>query len=262
MLPKAYDPQACEDKIYALWEQNGAFKAGSKSKKESFVISMPPPNATGELHLGHACFVSIQDIFIRFARMIGKEALWVPGTDHAAIATESVVIKKIQKEEKIADPRIHYGREKLVQKIAEFVEVSRGTIRSQVRKMGASCDWSRERFTLDASLSRCVNEVFLKMFKDGIIYRGQRIVNWDPKMQTTVSNEEIVRVEEVGHLGQELASVLLLGPPGALGSQRPIVQRHAGGGGRSVNGQQHVSTSPGSGVLAPPEADRSDCRLA
>jgi len=196
MLPKTYDPKACEDKIYALWEESGAFTADNKSKKEPFVISMPPPNATGQLHLGHAVMLALEDIFTRFARMQGKEALWLPGTDHAAIATESVVIKKIQKEEKIRDPRAHYGRQKLVQKIAEFVEQSRSVIRSQVRKMGASCDWSRERYTLDASLNRCVNEVFGKMYADGLIYRGQRIVNWDPKMQTTVSDDEIEYVEE------------------------------------------------------------------
>ena len=196
MLPKAYDPQGTEDRIYQMWEESGAFKADAKSKKEPFVISMPPPNATGQLHLGHAVMLALEDIFTRFARMQGKEALWLPGTDHAAIATESVVIKKIQKEEKIRDPRAHYGREKLVAKIAEFVEQSRSTIRSQVRKMGASCDWSRERYTLDASLNRCVNEVFKKMYGDGLIYRGQRIVNWDPRMQTTVSDDEIEYVEE------------------------------------------------------------------
>ncbi|MDO8468918.1 MAG: valine--tRNA ligase [Candidatus Peribacter sp.] len=196
MLPKAYDPKACEDRIYQMWEESGAFKADAKSKKEPFVISMPPPNATGQLHLGHAVMLALEDIFTRFARMQGKEALWLPGTDHAAIATESVVIKKIQKEEKIKDPRAHYGREKLVEKIAEFVQASRATIRSQVRKMGASCDWSRERYTLDASLNRCVNEVFKKMYGDGLIYRGQRIVSWDPKMQTTVSDDEIEHVEE------------------------------------------------------------------
>ncbi|MDD5026646.1 MAG: valine--tRNA ligase [Candidatus Peribacteraceae bacterium] len=195
-LSKAYDPQACEDRIYSLWEGSGAFKADAASAKEAFTVSMPPPNATGQLHLGHAVMLALEDIFIRFARMSGKEALWLPGTDHAAIATESVVIKKIQKEEKIADPRATYGRVKLVEKIAQFVEASRGTIRSQVRKMGSSCDWSRERYTLDPSLNRCVNEVFKKMYSDGLIYRGQRIVNWDPKMQTTVSDDEIEYMEE------------------------------------------------------------------
>ncbi|MDD3897168.1 MAG: valine--tRNA ligase [Candidatus Peribacteraceae bacterium] len=196
MLPKAYDPKAVEDGIYAMWEQSGAFKADTASKKEPFTISMPPPNATGQLHLGHAVMLALEDIFIRFARMQGKEALWVPGTDHAAIATESVVIKKIQQEEKIPDPRAKLGREELIRRIADFVGKSQDTIRSQIRKMGASCDWSRERYTFDPALNRCVNEVFVKMYKDGLIYRGHRIVNWDPKMQTTVADDEIEYVEE------------------------------------------------------------------
>ncbi len=196
MLPKAYDPQAVEDGIYKMWEESGAFKADANSKKEPFTIAMPPPNATGQLHLGHAVMLALEDIFIRFARMQGKEALWVPGTDHAAIATESVVIKKIQKEEKISDPRAKLGREELVRRIAEFVGNSQSTIRSQVRKMGASCDWSRECYTLDPSLNRCVNEVFVKMYNDELIYRGHRIVNWDPKMQTTVADDEIEYAEE------------------------------------------------------------------
>ncbi len=194
-LPKAYDPKSCEDRIYKMWEESGVFRADAASAKEPFTISMPPPNATGQLHLGHAVMLALEDVFIRFQRMSGKEVLWLPGTDHAAIATESVVIKKLQKEG-MRDPRAQLGREKLVAKIAEFVEQSRGTIRSQIRKMGASCDWSRERFTMDPMLSRCVNEVFVKMYGDGLIYRGHRIVNWDPKMQTTVADDEIEYVEE------------------------------------------------------------------
>src|SRR3989344_92166 len=191
MLPKAYDPSHTEDRIYKMWEESGAFKADNKSEKEAFAISMPPPNATGQLHLGHAVMLALEDIFIRFERMRGKEALWVPGTDHAAIATESVVIKKIQKEEKIADPRASLGRKALVARIAESVEKSQGTIRSQIRKMGSSCDWSRERYTMDPSLNRCVNEVFKKMYSDGLIYRGYRVVNWDIALQTTISDDEI-----------------------------------------------------------------------
>ncbi len=196
MLEKAYDPQATEDRIYAMWEKTGAFTADNKSKKEAFTISMPPPNATGQLHLGHSVMLALEDIFIRFARMTGKEALWVPGTDHAAIATEAVVIRQIQKEEKIPDPRAKLGREEVLRRIAEFVEKSRNTINTQVRKMGASCDWSRERYTMDPVLNRCVNEVFVKMYNDGLIYRGHRIVNRDPKMQTTVSDDEIERREQ------------------------------------------------------------------
>ncbi len=195
-LPKSYDPKAVEDRIYQMWEESGAFKADAGSNKEPFTVSMPPPNATGQLHLGHAVMLALEDVFIRFQRMRGKEALWVPGTDHAAIATESVVIKKIQQEEGIPDPRASLGREELVRRIAEFVAKSQDTIRSQIRKMGASCDWSRERYTLDPILNRCVNEVFVKMYGDGLIYRGHRIVNWDPKMQTTVSDDEIEYIDE------------------------------------------------------------------
>lgn len=196
MLEKAYDPGSTEDRIYKMWEESGAFKADAKSQKESFSISMPPPNATGQLHLGHAVMLALEDIFIRFQRMQGKEALWVPGTDHAAIATEALVIRQIQKEEKMPDPRGKLGREELIRRISDFVEKSRGTIRSQVRKMGSSCDWSREKYTMDPILNRCVNEVFVKMYEDGIMYRGHRIVNWDPKLKTTVSDDEIERREE------------------------------------------------------------------
>ncbi|MBI4129118.1 class I tRNA ligase family protein, partial [Candidatus Peregrinibacteria bacterium] len=188
MLPKTYDPKGTEDRIYKLWEESGVFKADVKSKKEPFTISMPPPNATGNLHLGHAVMLALEDIFIRFARMQGKEALWVPGTDHAAIATENVVIRML-KEQGMKDPRNELGREGLVRKIADYVEKSRGTIRSQIRKMGSSCDWSRERYTMDPQLNRCVSEVFKRMYDDGLIYRGHRIVNWDPKLQTTVSDD-------------------------------------------------------------------------
>lgn len=191
MLPKAYDPKAVEDRIYTMWEDSGAFMADVKSSKEPFTISMPPPNATGQLHLGHAVMLALEDIFTRFARMQGKEALWVPGTDHAAIATESLVIKNLQKEKKMKDPRAQLGRDGLLTEIKAFVEQSKNTIRGQVRKMGSSCDWSRERYTMDPVLNRCVNEVFVKMYKDGLIYRGHRIVNWDAKLQTTVSDDEI-----------------------------------------------------------------------
>ncbi len=195
LLEKAYDPKRTEDRIYAMWEQSGAFRADAHSSKEPFTISMPPPNATGQLHLGHAVMLALQDIFIRFARMRGKEALWVPGTDHAAIATENVVIRQLKKDG-MKDPRKELGREKLVALIADFVEQSRGTIRKQVRKMGASCDWSRERYTFEPALNRLVNEVFCMMHGDGLIYRGHRIVNWDPGLQTTVSDDEIAYKEE------------------------------------------------------------------
>ena len=197
MLDKAYNPQAVEDRIYKMWEESGAFKPEScPADGEPFTISMPPPNATGQLHLGHAVMLALEDIFIRFARMQGKRTLWVPGTDHASIATESVVIRKIQKEEHIADPRKSLGREELLKRIRQFVESSRGTIRGQVRKMGASCDWSHERYTMDPALERSTYAVFKDMYDCGIIYRGHRMVNWDPKLQTTLSDDEVVYEEE------------------------------------------------------------------
>lgn len=195
MLPKTYDPKATEDRIYRMWEESGAFRADRDSKKESFTISMPPPNATGNLHLGHAVMLALEDIFIRFARMWGREVLWVPGTDHAAIATENVVIRTL-KGQGMKDPRKQLGRSGLVAKIAAYVEESRGTIRAQIRKMGSSCDWSRERYTMDPALNRCVNAVFKRMHDDGLMYRGHRIVNWDPHLQTTVSDDEVDWVEE------------------------------------------------------------------
>lgn len=196
-LPKVYNPQSVEDDIYARWEQSGFFDPNNLpgDREKTFTISMPPPNATGQLHLGHAVMLAIEDIFTRFARMNGKAALWVPGTDHAAIATESLVIKNLQ-QEGIEDPRAHFGREKLVERIADFVDQSRSTIRNQIKKMGSSCDWSRERYTLDPTLNRVVSEVFIKMYNDGLIYRGSRIVNWDPSMKTTVADDEIEWYEE------------------------------------------------------------------
>lgn len=190
-----YQPQKYEPLIYQQWEKTGTFTADNKSNKRPYVISMPPPNATGELHLGHALFLSIQDILIRYHRMLGEEALWLPGTDHAAIATESVVIRQLR-EQGMEDPRRELGREKLVARIAQYVEDSRNTIRSQIRSMGASCDWSRERYTLEPALSRIVSLVFQQMHQDGLIYRGYRIVNWDPNLQTTVSDDEVERREE------------------------------------------------------------------
>ena len=190
MLPKSYDPKGTEDRIYKMWEDSGAFTADVDSDKEPFTVTMPPPNATGQLHLGHAVMLALEDIFVRYARMQGKEVLWVPGTDHAAIATENVVIKNL-KDGGMKDPREEMGREKLVDAIKEFVSSSQDTIRGQVRKMGSSCDWSREAYTMDAPRHRLVNEVFAKMFADDLIYRGHRIVNWDPKLQTNVSDDEV-----------------------------------------------------------------------
>ncbi|MEM6453807.1 MAG: valine--tRNA ligase [Acidobacteriota bacterium] len=193
-LDAYFEPQTHEADIYRRWEASGAFQPSDDPARPAFTISMPPPNATGTLHLGHAVMLAIEDVMARWRRMAGDAVLWLPGTDHAAIATESVVIRKLQAEG-MPDPRAALGREKLVASIADFVAQSRDRIREQVRAMGASCDWTRERYTMDPQLNRCVNAVFARMFRDGLIYRAPRIVNWDPYLQTTVSDDEIYHEE-------------------------------------------------------------------
>ena len=194
-LSKTYDPHSFESEIYKRWEDKGVFRADNTSEATPFTISMPPPNATGQLHVGHAVMLALEDILIRWHRMKGDEALWLPGTDHAAIATENVVLNQIRNEEGIQDPRETLGREEVLRRIAAYVENSRGTIRNQVKAMGSSCDWSRERYTMDPQLNRCVNESFVRMYEEGLIYRGPRIVNWDPKLKTNVSDDEVERKE-------------------------------------------------------------------
>ena len=192
-LAKTYDPQAFEKKIVEQWESSGAFHADVRSEKSAFTISMPPPNATGQLHVGHAVMLVLEDIFIRWQRMFGRETLWLPGTDHAAIATENVVLQQIKDKEGISDPRSELGRDEVLRRIAEYVKNSQGAIRNQIKALGSSCDWSRERYTMDPQLNRCVNETFKRMYEDGLIFRGPRIVNWDPLLKTNVSDDEVER---------------------------------------------------------------------
>ncbi len=193
-LDKAYSASQFEPELYKQWEKEGLFKPEVHPDGEPFSIVLPPPNATGVLHLGHATMLALEDIMVRYQRMQGKSVLWVPGTDHAAIATQSVVEKLLMKEEKKS--RHDLGREAFLERVKIFVEQSKDTIRSQVRAMGASVDWSRERYTLDDSLNAIVGRVFVKMYEDGLMYRGHRIVNWDPKGQTTVADDEMVHVTE------------------------------------------------------------------
>lgn len=194
-LPKNYDAAATEGRIYQRWLDSGFFNPDNLpgDRKKSFSMVMPPPNVTGVLHMGHAMMLTLQDIMVRFARMQGKRTLWLPGTDHAAIATQSVVEKEIAKKE--GKSRHELGREELIRRIEAFARQSHDTIVSQIKVMGASCDWSREAFTLDEPRSRAVRTMFKKMYDDGLIYRGTRIVNWDPKGQTTISDDEIVYQE-------------------------------------------------------------------
>jgi valyl-tRNA synthetase len=204
-LLKPYDPASTESRIYKLWEESGFFnpdicieKGVTKYDALPFTIMMPPPNATGVLHMGHALFLSLEDIMTRYKRMRGYRTLWLPGTDHAAIATQSKVEKDIYKKE--GKSRHDLGREELLKKIDEFVESNRSTMQSQMRIMGASCDWSREAFTLDEKRNFAVKTMFKKMYDDGLIYRGNRIVNWDPKGQTTIADDEIVYEERKAKL--------------------------------------------------------------
>lgn len=194
-MDKAYDPKKYEDEISARWEQSGFYNPDNLpgNRTEVFSIMLPPPNATGTLHLGHAMYV-IQDIMIRHARMQGKKTLWLPGTDHAAIATSSKVEALLYKEE--GKTRHDLGRASFVRRVEEYVEESKATIRNQLRRMGFSLDWSRERFTLEPKLVAAVQEMFVRMFADGLIYRGDRMVNWDPVMQTTVADDEVNYQEE------------------------------------------------------------------
>ncbi len=192
---KPYNPQETEPRIYKIWEDSGFFNPDNLPERhtEPFTIMLPPPNATGVLHMGHALATTTEDIMIRYHRMTGKKALFLPGTDHASIATQSKVEKDIYKKE--GKNRFEIGREELLNRIENFVQDSRNTITSQIRTLGASCDWSREAFTLDEKRNLAVRTAFKKMYDDGLIYRGYRIVNWDPKGQTTISDDEIVYEE-------------------------------------------------------------------
>lgn len=197
---KPYNPQETEDKIYKLWMDSGFFnpdvcieKGITDKNAETFSIVLPPPNVTGTLHLGHAATITIEDIMVRFARMQGKRTLWLPGTDHAAIATQSKVEKILEKEE--GKRKTDLGREEFLKRVEAFAQNSHDTIINQSKKMGASLDWSREAYTLDEKRNLSVRTAFKKMYDDGLIYRGHRIVNWDPKGQTVISDDEIVYEE-------------------------------------------------------------------
>jgi valyl-tRNA synthetase len=203
-LPKAYDFAATEKRLYEWWEKSGFFKPSSDPKgpkfdpnQKTFVITIPPPNVTGELHLGHAMFVSMEDLMIRHARMNGFSTLWVPGSDHAGIATQLQVEKMLVKE---GTSREQVGREEFLRRTWEWKEKYGGMIYNQIRWLGASCDWDRTRFTLDEGLSRAVREAFVRLYEKGLIYRGLRMINWSPGLKTAVSDLEVEYSEENGTL--------------------------------------------------------------
>ena len=203
-LPKAYDFHDYEEKIYRDWESKGYFKPWNDPNKlgfdptiQPFVIVMPPPNITGALHLGHALFVAMEDLMIRYHRMKGEPTLWVPGTDHAGIATQLQVEKQLAKE---GLTKADLGREAFEQRVWQWKEQYGSQITQQIRQLGASCDWERERFTLDPGLSRAVREAFVRLYEKGLIYRGPRMINWSPGLMTAVSDLEVEYSEEPGTL--------------------------------------------------------------
>ncbi|QII39740.1 valine--tRNA ligase [Rouxiella badensis] len=205
-MDKTYNPQDIEQPLYEHWEEQGYFKPNGDTSKESFCIMIPPPNVTGSLHMGHAFQQTIMDAMIRYQRMQGKNTLWQAGTDHAGIATQMVVERKIAAEE--GKTRKDYGREAFIDKIWEWKSESGGTITRQMRRLGDSVDWERERFTMDEGLSNAVREVFVRLYKEDLIYRGKRLVNWDPKLRTAISDLEVENRESKGsiwHLRYPLA---------------------------------------------------------
>ncbi|MBE6447975.1 MAG: valine--tRNA ligase [Alphaproteobacteria bacterium] len=197
MLEKNYNPKDFEERIYNDWEKSGDFVPDMSKNAEAYAVVIPPPNVTGVLHMGHALDDTLQDILIRYNRMLGKKVLWQPGTDHAGIATQMVVERNLAKE---GISRHDLGREKFIETVWKWREQSGGTICKQLRRLGASCDWTRERFTMDEGLSRAVRKIFVSLYKDGLIYKAKKLVNWDSKFMTAVSDLEVVQKETVGKM--------------------------------------------------------------
>ncbi len=200
MIEKTYQPSEVEGRISQAWEQAGAFKAGrpERAQADAYSIVIPPPNVTGSLHMGHALNNTLQDVLCRFERMRGKDVLWQPGTDHAGIATQMVVERQLMEQQQPG--RRDMGREKFLERVWAWKAESGGTIVNQLKRLGASCDWSRERFTMDEGLSKAVLKVFVELYREGLIYKDKRLVNWDPKLLTAISDLEVMPVETKGHL--------------------------------------------------------------
>ena len=199
VLDKTFRPREVEARHYEHWESEGAFASGAPSGSDAFSIVIPPPNVTGSLHMGHALNNTLQDILIRFERMRGRDVLWQPGTDHAGIATQMVVERQLV-EEGANTTRREMGREAFIERVWRWKEESGGTITNQLRRLGASCDWSRERFTMDEGLSRAVLTVFVRLYREGLIYKDKRLVNWDPQLETAISDLEVEQREVTGSL--------------------------------------------------------------
>lgn len=197
MLDKTYNPGQIEPKHYQDWEKSGVFAADEGSKDKPYTIMMPPPNVTGSLHMGHALTFTLQDVLIRHHRMLSRDALWQPGTDHAGIATQMVVERQMAAENLT---RHDLGREKFIERVWTWKAESGGTITRQLRRLGASPDWARERFTMDDGLSHAVRKVFVQLYKEKLIYRDKRLVNWDPKLHTAISDLEVEQREIQGSM--------------------------------------------------------------
>ncbi len=196
-LSKNYEPRQAEERWYAYWLENHFFHAEDKSEKPPFAIVIPPPNVTGILHMGHALNNTLQDIIIRYKRMQGFNALWMPGTDHAGIATQNVVEQELARE---GISRHDLGREKFIERVWEWRSKYGGAIINQLKRLGSSCDWERERFTMDEGLSKAVREVFVRLYDDGLIYQGDYIVNWCPRCHTAISDLEVEYHQEGSNL--------------------------------------------------------------
>src|SRR6476660_3356521 len=199
-IDKTYQPSDVEGRIYRTWEEAGAFRAGRPERAAAapYSIVIPPPNVTGSLHMGHALNNTLQDILCRFERMRGRDVLWQPGTDHAGIATQMVVERQMM--ERQEPHRREIGRAKFLEKVWAGKAESGGTITKQLKRLGASCDWSRERFTMDEGLSKAVIKVFVELYRQDLIYKDKRLVNWDPQQLTTIAELEVQQVEVKGHL--------------------------------------------------------------
>ena len=194
-LAKTYDPNEVEDRTYKFWEDEKFFHAVPNPNKKPYTIVIPPPNITGQLHMGHALDETLQDILIRYKRMQGYEALWMPGTDHASIATEAKIVEAMRKE---GISKADLGREKFLERAWDWKRQYGNRIVSQLKKLGSSCDWDRERFTLDEGCSKAVKEVFVRLYEKKLIYRGERIINWCPKCKTSISDAEVTYAEHQG----------------------------------------------------------------
>ena len=258
-LAKAYEPQQVEDRLYARWQESGVFRADPKSPKPPYSIVMPPPNVTGKLTLGHVLNNTVQDILARQARMEAREVLWLPGTDHAGLATQTAVEKHLRNVEK--KTRHHFTREEFIARVWQWKEEFGGIITQQLRKLGASCDWSRERFTMDADYARAVQDVFVQLYQQGHIYRGRRMVNWCPGSLTALSDEEVIPQKQKGSLYYVKYELVDEGNP-SLDTIAPMVSALTGFA--PETSEAEASTAPAFLVVATtrPETIMADVALA